>query len=179
MTGQVESTGQLGAQALAALQAALAAEQAACYGYGVVGALLNASATPGQGVEADWVAHQVARDNLTALITAAGATPVPAAVAYQLPIQVHTAAQARSLAVILEDDVAQAYMSLVGLSDMSLRALGTRELTAAALRAARWRRSTEAFPGLQASRLTTDSQHVLDHRGGALEVLAGGNPLGP
>jgi Domain of unknown function (DUF4439) len=153
MTRQAGSTGRLGAEEIAALQAALAAEQAACYGYGVVGARLNASAPGGQGADADWVAHQVARDNLTALITAAGATPVPAPVAYQLPIQAHTAAQAKSLAVILEDNVAQACMGLVGLSDKSLRALGARELTAASLRAARWRRTTVAFPGL-----TTDGQ---------------------
>jgi Domain of unknown function (DUF4439) len=137
-------------QAVAALQAALAAEQAACYGYGVVGARLNASAAPGRNVNADWVAHQVARDNLAALITAAGATPAPAPVAYQLPIQVRTAAQARSLAAILEDDVAEAYMGLIALGDRSLRALGARELTAAALRAAGWRGSTVAFPGLTA-----------------------------
>jgi hypothetical protein len=141
-------------QEIAALQAALAAEQAACYGYGVVGARLNASASDGQGADTDWVAHQVARDNLTALITADGATPGPAPVAYQLPIQARTAAQAKSLAVILEDNVARAYMGLVGLSDTSLRELGTRQLTAAALRAARWRRTTVAFPGLKAG-----SQH--------------------
>jgi hypothetical protein len=140
------------AQAVAALQAALAAEQAACYGYGVVGARLNASAAPGQA-DADWVAHQIARDKLTALITAAGATPTPAPVAYQLPIAVRTAGQARSLAVILEDNVAQAYIGLVALSDRSLRALGAHELTAAALRAAQWRHSTVAFPGLRASGL--------------------------
>jgi Domain of unknown function (DUF4439) len=152
MTGQA-GTAALGAQAVAALQAALAAEQAACYGYGVVGARLNASAAPSQGADTDWVAHQIARDKLTALISAAGATPTPAPVAYQLPIAVRTAEQARSLAVILEDNVAQAYIGLVALSDRSLRALGAHELTAAALRAAQWRRGTVAFPGLQADGL--------------------------
>ena len=150
-------------QEVAALQAALAAEQAACYGYGVVGARLNASASDGQSADTDWVAHQIARDNLTAMITAAGATPVPAPVAYQLPVQAHTAAQAKSLAVVLEDNVAQAYMGLVGLTDKALRELGTRQLTDAALRAARWRRSTVAFPGLKA-----ESQ-----RGQAAESLRG------
>jgi hypothetical protein len=154
MTGQL-----LTAQAIAALQAALAAEQAACYGYGVVGAHLNASGAPNQGADADWVAHQQARDSLTALITSAGATPTPAPVAYQLPAAVRTAAQARSLAAILEDNVAQAYMGLVALSVRSLRALGTRELTAAALRAARWRHSTVAFPGLPADGQQAGSVH--------------------
>jgi hypothetical protein len=158
MTGQAgedsrAGTVPLSAQAVAALQTALAAEQAACYGYGVVGARLNASAAPAQGADADWVAHQVARDRLTALISAAGATPIPAPVAYQLPIEVRTAGQARSLAVILEDNVAQAYIGVVALSDKSLRALGAQELTGAALRAAQWRHTTVAFPGLQASGL--------------------------
>jgi Domain of unknown function (DUF4439) len=152
VTGRRTSTG-LSPQAVAALQAALAAEQAACYGYGVVGARLNASAAPGTGANTDWVAHQLARDNLSALITSAGATPTPAPVAYHLPVQVRTAGQARSLAIVLEDNVAQAYMGLVALTDSSLRALGARELTAAAIRAAQWRRSTVAFPGLPAGGL--------------------------
>jgi Domain of unknown function (DUF4439) len=142
-------TGQASPEAVAALQAALQAEQAACYGYGVVGAHLAGAASA--AASSDWIAHQLARDSLTALITAAGADPVPASVAYRLPVAVSTSAQARALAVTLEDGVARAYLGLVGLTDLSLRALGARELQAAALRAAAWRRSTEAFPGLPAS----------------------------
>ena len=138
----------LSPQAVTALQAALAAEQAASYGYGVVGAHLNASSVQARSADADWVAHQQARDSLAAMITTAGAAPVPAPVAYQLPVQVQTPAEARSLAVILEDKVAQAYLGLVALPEQSLRALGARELTASALRAAAWRHSTVAFPGL-------------------------------
>jgi hypothetical protein len=140
----------IGAQGIAALQAALAAEQAACYGYGVIGAYLSGR---GQNARAstDWIAHQVARDSLTATITAAGATPVPAAVAYQLPVPVHSASQARALAAILEDRVARAYIGLVGVTDLTLRALGAGQLRAAALRAASWGQATVAFPGLPAS----------------------------
>ena len=150
LTGRT-AQGLPGAPAVAALQAALAAEQAACYGYGVVGAHLNSSAADARAADTDWVAHQLARDSLTALITSAGAQPVPAPVAYQLPAHLGTAAQARSLAVTLEDNVAQAYIGLVALADGPLRALGVRELTAAALRAAAWRHRTVAFPGLQIS----------------------------
>ena len=139
---------QVSPAAVAALQEALAAEQAACYGYGVVGAHLNASRPQSGSANSDWVAHQLARDKLSALITAAGAAPAPAPVAYELPVHVQTPAQARSLAVILEDKVAEAYLGLVALPDQSLRALGARQLTAAALRAAGWRRGTVAFPGL-------------------------------
>lgn len=140
----------LSAQALTALQSALAAEQAACYGYGLVGAHLNASRSQSRSADSDWVAHQRARDNLTALITAAGADPGPAPVAYQLPVHVQTPAGARSLAVTLEQKVARAYLGLVALPEHSLRALGARQLTAAALRAAAWRHATVAFPGLPA-----------------------------
>lgn len=150
MTGRT-ARAMVSPQAMSALQAALAAEQAACYGYGVVGAHLNGSHSGTRSADADWVAHQLARDSLAALITSAGAEPTPAAIAYQLPVHVQTPAQAKSLAVRLEDSVAQAYVGLVALTESSLRALGTRELTAAALRAAAWRHATAAFPGIPAS----------------------------
>lgn len=139
------------AAALSALQAALAAEQAASYGYGIVGAYLSGASQ--QAARADWVAHQEARDKLTALITAMGAQPRPAAVAYELPFTVRSAARARALAVVLEDRVAEAYMPLVAVSTDSLRELGGRGVRAAALRATAWRGTTVAFPGLPASSL--------------------------
>jgi uncharacterized protein DUF4439 len=142
----------MSSQTVAALQAVLAAENAACYGYGVVGSHLAGTGLA-TTADSDWVAHQRARDSLTAMITAAGADPVPASVAYQLPAAVSTAAEARTLAVALEDGVAQAYIGLVGLTDLTLRALGARGLQSAALRAAAWRRGTVAFPGLPAGSL--------------------------
>ena len=142
----------MSSQTVAALQAVLAAENAACYGYGVVGAHLAGSGLA-TTADSDWVAHQRARDSLTAMITAAGADPVPTSVAYQLPAAVSTGAEARALAVTLEDGVAQAYIGLVGLTDLTLRALGARGLQSAALRAAAWRRGTVAFPGLPAGSL--------------------------
>jgi Domain of unknown function (DUF4439) len=131
---------------LAALQSALAAEQTACYGYGLVGAYLHGGAA--STAQADWVAHQVARDRLTAIISSAGATPVPAAVAYQLPVVVRTEDDARALAAFLESGVARAYLGLVGVTDLALRRVGTAGLQAAALRAAAWSQRTTAFPGL-------------------------------
>ena len=133
-------------QAVAALQAALAAEQAASYGYGVVGAHL--AGRQQQAARSDWVAHQLARDQLTAMIIKLGAEPVPSAVAYALPAPVQSARQARALAVTLEDRVTQAYIALVAVSDASLRDFGALAARRAALRAASWRGSTQAFPGL-------------------------------
>ncbi len=139
------------AQAIAALQAALAAEHAASYGYGVVGAHLAGRAQ--QAARTDWVAHEVARDQLTAMISQLGAVPVPSAVAYALPAQVRTAGQARELAVTLENRVTQAYIALVAVGDVSIREYGAQAARSGALRAAAWRGSTVAFPGLPDSSL--------------------------
>jgi hypothetical protein len=135
-----------------ALQSALAAEHAAVYGYGVVGAYL--SGTSRASATSDWVAHQNARDELEAMLRSGGSEPEPAAVAYQLPIPVRTPAAAVSLAVIVEERVATAYLGLVALNTPALRELGALQLRACALRAASWRGSTVAFPGLTAAALS-------------------------
>jgi len=132
--------------AIAALQGALAAENSAVYGYGVAGAHL-AGARRAAAVR-NWVAHQNARDALTGLLAARGAQPVAAAAAYELPFAVHTAAAAIALATVVEDRICAAYLGLVGLPDPGLRAFGARAARTAALRAAAWRGSTLAFPGL-------------------------------
>ena len=132
--------------AVAALQAALAAENSAVYGYGVAGAHL-AGARRAAAVR-NWIAHQNDRDALTAMLAARGAQPAAAAAAYELPFDVHGAAAAVALATVLEDRLSAAYLGLVGLSDPALRAFGARAVRAAALRAAAWRGSTLAFPGL-------------------------------
>ena len=134
-----------GPAAVAALQAALAAENSAVYGYGVAGAHL-AGARRAAAVR-NWVAHQNARDAVSAMLAARG-QPVAAAAAYELPFDVHNAAAAVALATVLEDRLSAAYLGLVGLSDPALRALGARAVRTAALRAATWRGSALAFPGL-------------------------------
>ena len=135
----------------AALQSALAAEHAAVYGYGIVGA--NLTGNRQAAAMTDWVAHQVARDTLEAMLRSRGAQPVAAAAAYRLPVTVRTGGQAVSLAVLLEDRVATAYLSLVALSGVSIRQFGALQVRAAALRGAAWRGSTVAFPGLTARSL--------------------------
>jgi Domain of unknown function (DUF4439) len=134
-----------------AVQAALAAEQAASYGYGVAGAHLTGTALA--TATTDWIAHQEAAATLTAWLRARDATVPAAAVAYQLPHQVAAPAQAVTLAVTLEGQVTGAYLELVALSGSSMRMFGAREARAAALRAAAWRGSTVAFPGLAADAL--------------------------
>jgi hypothetical protein len=129
-----------------ALQAALTAENTAVYGYGVAGAHLSGARRA--AATRDWVGHENARDALTAMLTARGAQPVAAAAAYDLPFPVRNATAAVSLVVLLEDRVTAVYLDLVGLSDPAPRRFGAAAARAAALRAAQWRGSTLAFPGL-------------------------------
>jgi hypothetical protein len=132
--------------AVSALQAALAAENAAIFGYGVAGAHLTGSSQTTAGL--DWTGHNQARDTLTAMIASLGAGPAAAQASYRLPFRVHDAATARSLAAYLEDGVTRAYLGLVATSDQRLRHFGAMAMQSAAQRAASWRGSTQAFPGL-------------------------------
>jgi Domain of unknown function (DUF4439) len=132
--------------ATSALQAALAAENAAIYGYGVAGAYL-AGSRQAAAIE-DWTDHNEARDTLTAMITRLGAVPVAAAAFYALPFAVHNSRTARELAAYLEDGVARAYLGVVALDDQRLRAFGALAMQAPARRAAYWRGTTQPFPGL-------------------------------
>ena len=132
--------------AVAALQAALAAENAAIFGYGVAGAHLTGSSQA--AAEQDWTAHNQARDALAAMISARGAVPAAAQAYYQLPFRVHDGPSAIRLAAYLEDGVTRAYLGLVAVSDQRLRRFGAMAMQDAAQRAASWRGSTQAFPGL-------------------------------
>lgn len=132
--------------AVAALQGALAAEHAAVYGYGVVGAMLEGGAQ--SHARASWTAHRVARDTLVAMLTRLGATPAAASPAYQMPFAVTNANLAKELAATLEDGVTRAYLAVVAVTDPTLRAFAARAMQTSANRAVSWRGTTVAFPGM-------------------------------
>jgi hypothetical protein len=131
---------------VATMQAALAAEDAAIFGYGVAGAHLTGSRQ--ETAEQDWTGHNEARDNLATMISRLGAAPVAAQAFYQLPFPVHDAASAMALAAYLEDGVTRAYLGVVAVSDRRLRDFGALAMQSSAKRAFYWRGSTQAFPGL-------------------------------
>ena len=112
----------------------MAAEHAAVWGYGVVGAALDAGAR-GQATVSE-TAHRDVRDRIIELLDERSADPVAAEGAYALPSPVLSPTDAAALAVVLEDGVA----------------IGA--LTAAEVRAVGWRLAagqspvTIAFPGL-------------------------------
>ncbi|MBX9362461.1 ferritin-like domain-containing protein [Streptomyces sp. WAC04114] len=131
---------------LRALQAALAAEHAAVYGYGIVGGRIGA----GQRTEARtaYDAHRARRDALVREVKDLGGRPVAASAGYALPFQVPDSAAAVRLAAELEDRVAGVYADLVRAAGGGRRTLAAEALREAAVRAVRWRGESVAFPGL-------------------------------
>src|SRR3954468_20663891 len=136
-----------------ALNDALAAEHTTVWGYGVVGAALAPNARrPAVDAEA---AHRDVRDELVALLEKRKADPVPAKAAYTLPFPVLSAVDAASLAVVLENGVASAWVHVLGdAADRDVRRLAVDTLGATEVRAVAWRTAagqtptTSAFPGL-------------------------------
>ncbi|MFH8475289.1 ferritin-like domain-containing protein [Streptomyces sp. NPDC018000] len=129
-----------------AAQAALAAEHAAVYGYGVVGGRV----ADGRRAEATaaYHAHRARRDALVRTVRDLGGEPVAAEAAYALPFAVPDPTAAVRLAALLEDRVAYVYSDLVRAAGGPLRREAADALREAAVRAVRWRGSGVPFPGL-------------------------------
>jgi hypothetical protein len=137
----------------AALRGALAAEHAAVWGYGVVGAALGAGAASAAG--AAEAAHRDLRDRVTALLAERKAEAVRAEGGYALPFPVLSEVDGAALAVVLEDGTAAAWVRVLDQSvERSTRELAVEALSAAEIRAVAWRTAagqvpaTRAFPGL-------------------------------
>lgn len=136
----------------AALQAWLAGEHAAIYGYGVVGGRLPRPLRP--AAVSAWDAHRARRDALQALLAARGLTPVAAAPAYDLPAPVRQPVEALRLGAGIEERLARATYAVVAAADTAdVRRIAAIALQEQAVRAAGWRTlaritpPTTAFPG--------------------------------
>jgi hypothetical protein len=137
----------------AALGNALAAEHAAVWGYGVVGAALGGDARQqAAGAES---AHRDVRDQVGALLAAREADVVDAEGAYALPFPVLSEIDAAALGAVLEDGVARAWVRVLDqAAERSTRELAVGVLSAAEVRAVSWRAAagqtpvTRPFPGL-------------------------------
>jgi hypothetical protein len=126
---------------MSALQAAIAGEYAAIYAYGVIGPHLSGSARAmAQQAEA---AHRNLRDSM--LETLASAPPPRHN--YALPFPVDSRATAIALAVKVEERCAALWRAAVVEANVASREQPLTELTAAALRAAAFRRAGGAMPG--------------------------------
>jgi len=129
-----------------ALQAALAGEHAALYGVGVAGGKLSGAKFR---VATDtFDRHRDARDQLSALITSAGETPVAAEPAYDLPSPVTNAAGAVALVLGIERRLAAVYGDLVEAAEQpAVRQLAIDQLLATASAQVVWGGAPIALPG--------------------------------
>jgi hypothetical protein len=137
-----------------ALNAALAAEYAAVFGYGVLGPHLN-SGDVGAARDAE-EAHRDRRDALLVKLTAAKAAPPEADAAYALPFPVTDRASALKLAAALEDGAARAWHGAIGATAGDDRGMSVSALIDCATRGTHWRLvsgvkpAAQTFPGAQA-----------------------------
>jgi hypothetical protein len=132
---------------LEALQAALAGEHAALYGVGVAGGKLNGARF--RDASKAYEQHRTNRDRLSALIDAAGETPVAAEPAYDLPKAVTNAATAAALVLLIERRIAAVYGDLVEAAEQpAVRSFAINSLVAAASAQVAWGGAPVAFPGI-------------------------------
>lgn len=131
-------------QLAAAYSDALAAEYAAVYAYGVVGAQVPLSERT--AAESAIAAHRQARDQLRTAMSAVGLeAPAPAA-AYQTG-EVDTPEAARALAVSVELALVPRYAALSGNVNGAERGWCANQAQLCATRAMAWGAQAQAFPG--------------------------------
>jgi hypothetical protein len=134
------------------LAAALAAEEAAIYAYGLIGVRLSGDTDRDEARRAETV-HRARRDVLVTRLAELKASAGPAPAGYDLPFPVTDRATALKLAVHVEDGVAQAWRAALPVTTGADRSTSLSALTDAAVRATRWRRLagvtplTMPFPG--------------------------------
>jgi rubrerythrin len=132
-----------------ALQTALAAEHAALYVYGALGARTSQSATPALfGEVADaYETHRAWRDRLTRRLSDDGAQPTPAAATYELPDTPPTPRGVRRAAADVERASAETYAYVVANTSGADRRWAVDALTRAAVREVAFGAGPDAFPG--------------------------------
>ncbi|GII55149.1 hypothetical protein Pth03_35380 [Planotetraspora thailandica] len=128
------------------LAKALAAEHAAVYAYGVIGAKTTGKLRVKATTSFD--AHRARRDQLRALIVQQGGRPAEPAPTYQLPFVVATPSDAVRLAVLVEQRLVTAYLELAADEDASVRRVAALAAQECATRGYGWRPEAVAFPGM-------------------------------
>lgn len=129
-----------------ALQAALAGEHAALYGVGVAGGKLSGARF--RDATDTFEIHRDNRDRLSALLVAAGETPVAAQPAYDLPQAVINTATATALVLLIERRIAAVYGDLVEAAEQpAVRTFAIETLLGYATRQLSWGGAPAAFPG--------------------------------
>jgi hypothetical protein len=126
------------------LVAALVAEHAAIFAYGLVGARLDAATVP-LAAQAE-LAHRSRRDTLVLRLSTRGANPPAAEPAYTVPSPVTDQASALQLAITVEERTAAAWRAALLQTDGEDRKPSLDALTDCAVRATRARRAAGRTP---------------------------------
>lgn len=145
---------------LEALQAALGAEHAALYCYGLLGARASASAQPklAAGLAEGYQLHRRRRDQLIAMVGRRGATPVAAEVAYEVPgvadsgpdAGLETGPELSNAALTVERRIARTFGQLIESTAGAERRWALVALEQTAVRQVEFRGTPEMFPGTTA-----------------------------
>lgn len=136
--------------AVDALDAAVRAEFAAVYLYGLLGGRAARGGKPAEVARIDdgYATHRLRRDQLLALLAARGVpAPVPA-VAYAAPIDPTSAATRTACARLIEERCTSTYAQLVAAVEGAERAFAINALSATAVAAVALGQRPSAFPGL-------------------------------
>jgi hypothetical protein len=128
------------------LRKALAAEHAAVYAYGLIGA--RTTGTLRSRATAAFDAHRARRDQLRTLITARQAAPTEVSPSYKLPVTPSTAAEAVRLAVYVEQGITATYLELASAREEPLRRYAALAMQESVTRTYSFRPAVTAFPGM-------------------------------
>ncbi|NBE92094.1 DUF4439 domain-containing protein [Nonomuraea sp. KC401] len=138
------------------LRKALAAEHAALFAYGLLGARTSGSTR--DRMTAAFDAHRARRDQLRGYITSRGGEPAEPDASYALPFVPSGNAQAAKLAVHLESGVTAAYLELAAAQDDALRRYAALAMQEAVTRSYAFRPAQPpAFPGMPPPPAATSS----------------------
>jgi len=133
-----------------ALKAALKAEYAAVYLYGVIGGRASRGGKPTEiaRIAANYAAHRQRRDQLLALLAARGATPPAPAVAYLPPVDPVSPTTRTACAREIEVSCESVYAQLIAATTGPERAFAINALSGVSVAAATLGQEPAAFPGL-------------------------------
>ena len=134
-------------ETVAAVQAALGAEHAALWVYGLVSAFLPADYD--KGIREGMSVHRNRRDVTARQLSAAGVVPEPAKAAYVPPEPVDGEAAAVKLVATAETDATVGWRAVLDrCDDPELRASALEALMESSVRATRWRTAAGISPAV-------------------------------
>ncbi|KRA37468.1 MULTISPECIES: ferritin-like domain-containing protein [unclassified Nocardioides] len=133
-----------------ALQVALAAEHAAVFVYGALGAQTSQSGQPTlyETLTRAYALHRDRRDHLSGVIAATGGEPVAAEPGYALPADLGSVRVVRARALAIEEAATSTYAYLVANTTGPDRAWAVQALLDAAVRGLGFGGRPERLPGL-------------------------------